>query len=449
MSWYFLGGFSAYAMVPSIRWENHSGCSVTHGWSGEACSARSSATSIPSSFVRATNASKSSNVPRSGWIASWPPGRGADGPGHARVVRSGHQGVVRALAERGADGVYRREVHDVESHGRHRGQPLGRGAQRARPRRVQARAFRPREELVPRADQRPAALDEQRQVRARRDELAQRVHGHQGEHGWVRGDREPLDRGEPLVDQRLGGVPQGPAVDVRRERLDRATDHRGALGELELDVDTRRELDLGPVPPRLVRVVPGLDAEAPPTGSRGTQPTGPAVLAVEGGSHPADLLDAFGRGEDQGDPEGVVALAQHRGPHGDPLLLDRLGCAAPTVDDGCHVQDREAAHVGAGHGVSDGGQRRGRAGREFGGLGWGRRGDRCQPESEHGRLRSRQGLLVGLGRRGRRRGGIDGRCRRLGRGGRSRRRDGLGRGGRLGLGRGLLRGAEERHRDRP
>ena len=41
MSWYFFGGFSAYAMEPSARWENHSGCSVTHGWSGEACRAKS------------------------------------------------------------------------------------------------------------------------------------------------------------------------------------------------------------------------------------------------------------------------------------------------------------------------------------------------------------------------------------------------------------------------
>ena len=47
MSWYFFGGFSAYAMEPSARLENHSGCSVTHGWSGEACSAKSSATSSP------------------------------------------------------------------------------------------------------------------------------------------------------------------------------------------------------------------------------------------------------------------------------------------------------------------------------------------------------------------------------------------------------------------
>ena len=47
MSWYFFGGFSAYAIVPSARVVNHSGCSVTQGWSGEHCSAMSSATSRP------------------------------------------------------------------------------------------------------------------------------------------------------------------------------------------------------------------------------------------------------------------------------------------------------------------------------------------------------------------------------------------------------------------
>ena len=73
MSWYFFGGFSAYAIDPSARVVNHSGCSFTQGWSGEAFSARSIATSRPSSRARATNASKSANVPRSGWMASCPP----------------------------------------------------------------------------------------------------------------------------------------------------------------------------------------------------------------------------------------------------------------------------------------------------------------------------------------------------------------------------------------
>ncbi len=73
MSWYFFGGFSAYAIDPSGRWWNQSGCFSTHGWSGEHCRAKSSAISSPSSEALATKASKSSIVPRSGWTASCPP----------------------------------------------------------------------------------------------------------------------------------------------------------------------------------------------------------------------------------------------------------------------------------------------------------------------------------------------------------------------------------------
>ncbi len=73
MSWYFFGGFSEYAIDPSARVVNHSGCSFTQGWSGDAFSARSIATSRPSSLARLINAAKSANVPRSGWMASCPP----------------------------------------------------------------------------------------------------------------------------------------------------------------------------------------------------------------------------------------------------------------------------------------------------------------------------------------------------------------------------------------
>ena len=44
------------------------GCSRTHGWSGEAWNAMSSAISMPRSPAAATSASKSSSVPSSGWI---------------------------------------------------------------------------------------------------------------------------------------------------------------------------------------------------------------------------------------------------------------------------------------------------------------------------------------------------------------------------------------------
>src|SRR3954447_14811319 len=73
MSWYFLGGFSAYFSVPSGRRLNHSGCSFSHGWSGEHWIAKSSASSTPTVFAATTIASKSSHVPSSGLIASCPP----------------------------------------------------------------------------------------------------------------------------------------------------------------------------------------------------------------------------------------------------------------------------------------------------------------------------------------------------------------------------------------
>src|SRR6266542_4161983 len=73
MSWYFFGGFSAYLMLPSGRWKNHSGCSRTQRWSGEHWIAKSSATSSPSRCAASTNRSKSSSVPRSGWTAVKPP----------------------------------------------------------------------------------------------------------------------------------------------------------------------------------------------------------------------------------------------------------------------------------------------------------------------------------------------------------------------------------------
>src|SRR5664280_2943144 len=73
MSSYFFGGFSEYAIVPSRRVVNHSGCSVTQGWSGDALSAKSRAISSPRSLAFATNRSNAAMSPRSGWMASWPP----------------------------------------------------------------------------------------------------------------------------------------------------------------------------------------------------------------------------------------------------------------------------------------------------------------------------------------------------------------------------------------
>jgi len=73
MSSYFFGGFSAYWIVPSGRFLNHSGCSPTHGWSGAHWKAMSSAISMPRSRAERSTCRKSAAVPSSGWIAVWPP----------------------------------------------------------------------------------------------------------------------------------------------------------------------------------------------------------------------------------------------------------------------------------------------------------------------------------------------------------------------------------------
>ena len=73
MSWYFLGGFSAYLSVPSGRRWNQSGCSVSHGWSGEHWIAKSSAIAMPSSAARVVMLANSASLPRSGCSAVCPP----------------------------------------------------------------------------------------------------------------------------------------------------------------------------------------------------------------------------------------------------------------------------------------------------------------------------------------------------------------------------------------
>ena len=115
MSWYFFGGFSAYLSVPSGRRWNHSGCSLSHGWSGEQLIAKSSAMSMPCSAAAATSASKSSIGAELGMDRVVAAGLVADRPRAAGVVGAGVERVVAALAVRVADRVDRRQVEDVEA----------------------------------------------------------------------------------------------------------------------------------------------------------------------------------------------------------------------------------------------------------------------------------------------------------------------------------------------
>src|SRR5699024_7956684 len=98
--------------------------------------------------------------------------RGAGVPG-LRV-----QGVVASLAEGRPDGVDRGEVGDVEAHPGDPVQGTGGGAEGAggpARARVEVCALGAREELVPRAEQRPSPLDDQGVRAADGDAVAQRT----------------------------------------------------------------------------------------------------------------------------------------------------------------------------------------------------------------------------------------------------------------------------------
>ena len=217
MSWYFFGGFSAYAIDPSARLENHSGWSVTQGWSGEACRAKSIATSRPSDLALATNRSKASKSPRSGWMASWPPSRrrwptaspGSDGPGF-RVL-------FGPLRKAPADRMDRRQVDHVEAHRGGGLQPLVRGVEGAGlpgvGLLVVLGTLRAGEELVPGGEQRGPPVDVDRVLRGGGDELARTVPEHRG--ADVVGEHDL----QPVLDL-LGRV----------QALGRAAQQRGDLG---------------------------------------------------------------------------------------------------------------------------------------------------------------------------------------------------------------------------
>ena len=168
-------------MVPSARVVNHSGCSVAHGWSGAACRAKSSATSSPSRPASATNASKSSSVPRSGWIASWPPSRLPMAQGEPTSSGVGVSVLFGALAVDLADRVDRRQVDHVEAHRGDGLEPLRGGDQGAADDLagllLDVGALGAREELVPAGEERLRAVGEDGEGALGGEQVAQRVGG--------------------------------------------------------------------------------------------------------------------------------------------------------------------------------------------------------------------------------------------------------------------------------
>ena len=268
MSWYFFGGFSAYAMVPSARVVNHSGCAVAHGWSGAACRAKSSATSRPVPLGLGDEDVEVLDRAEVGVDRVVPAVLAADRPGGADVVRRRGQRVVGALAVDLADRVDRRQVDHVEAHGGDGRQPLGGGPQGAADDLagllVDVGALGAREELVPAREQRALAVDEERERPLGAEQVAQRVLGEHLRQGVGLGCGEACPDGPVGVLDGLDGVLDDrllPAVEVTL--LGHPLEQQHALGEHQLDVDAGADLDAGVVQPGADDVAPRLDLEGP------------------------------------------------------------------------------------------------------------------------------------------------------------------------------------------
>ena len=312
---------------------------------------------MPSSRVRATKASKSSIVPRSGCSASCPPSGGPDRPRRARIAFDRGQRVVPALPERRPDGMHRRQVHHVEAHGGDRVEPLGRGAQRARDRRpaphwVNLDPFGAREELVPRAVQRPLPVRLEGQRPGPGDQLAQRPAGQDGGDLRILGRREPVPRGQPAVaqprDQRAQrGAGRGGAARPRGlgDPPRGALEQQRALGEHQLDVLASRYLDGRVMVPARDRVGPGLHVEAPHALTGHGHVRAPAVGAGGELAHEHQRARlAFRVAQHHAGVDDAVPLAKNRGADLECLAGHRPRGAAPALHRRLDVKDRDSSN---------------------------------------------------------------------------------------------------------
>ena len=136
--------------VPSGRRLNHSGCSVSQGWSGEHWIAKSSATSIPASLRRGDEAVEVLPGPELGVKRVVAALLGADRPRRTDVAGVVLERVVSALPVRVPDRMHRREIDDVEAELGEARQHPGDAAQPAE---------RSRKQLVPGAEPGELAVD--------------------------------------------------------------------------------------------------------------------------------------------------------------------------------------------------------------------------------------------------------------------------------------------------
>ena len=267
----------------------------------------------------------------------------ADGPRAPDVVGPGVEGVVRTLAGRGADGVDRGEVDDVEAH-------LGHGVE-ALERPLEA-TLGAGEELVPGAVASALAVHPQRdglgggQVACVGDAGDERHQGvvEGGVQADVHGGRLVADGGDRLLD---------PAAAPAGALGDEALEDPGSLFELGGHVLVGADLQPQLLAPGGEDVGPGLDDDLVGADVAALELAHPDVVdrLRQGGAAP---LPPPGPAPADASGEQVVAVAEDAGLHRSPLPHRGLG---PARAAGCRrsdLVDHDRAERGSpgGHGSS-------------------------------------------------------------------------------------------------
>ena len=234
----------------------------------------------------------------------------------------------------------RRQVHDVEAHVGDRRQPLGGGGEGAGPRRVERRALRAGEELVPGTDQCALALDAHGVLGRAGHPQAQRVGCEHRLHRRVADGGQACGGGHHGVPEQADGLLDGCADPPARQPLQRLLVQPGALLQLELDVQVGRDLDGGAVLPGGDRVAPRLDAERPGADRGGYDPGAAPVRARRDEPHRGDRRRGPVRpAQHDVRADRVVALTDDRGEHLHGLAHDGLGGPRPCREHRRYVLD--------------------------------------------------------------------------------------------------------------
>ena len=376
MSWYFFGGFSAYAMVPSGRWWNHSGC-FCHPRVVRRALEREVQGDLQAQLAgrrdEVVEVLDGAQVGVDGVVAAL--GR-ADRPGHPDVVRRPRTGCCWGPCGRwcrwGGSAAGTRTSKPIAAIAGSRRRRSGRCPTGGC--RLQHGALRAREELVPGAVQRPLPLHQQRQRRTRRDQFAQRVAGqHRRPPPGCRAAASRAGGGRVVVAQRVDGgqerVRVGPRSSGRRRRPAR-TARRPPRGPVPVSMPAgilmpascRQVADrVASTPRRCTSSGPARrgDVGAPAVGARGQlahrRPGAGAALRVA---------------QDDVGGDRVVALAEDGGGDLEGLADDglRRTAAAPTsgrtsrtgmrpivVPSGSEVTEGGGGACGAGAGFVTGG----------------------------------------------------------------------------------------------